>query len=278
MKIHILSDLHLGFAALELPRNDADVLVLAGDIGSPREALAWAAAQHKPVLYVPGNHEFYGSDLQTTLADLRRLSAGTDVAILHGTELQLAGVRFLGTTLWTDFCLYGGPPAQVAAMACARQRMRDFQRIRVCADSQRVFSPDDAAGLHHQESAWLAQAIARPFDGPTVVITHHAPSRRSIHPRFDGDWLNASFASDAEDLPGAGRVDLWIHGHTHDSFDYRLGPTRVICNPRGYVRKGVAENPLFAVDCMVDIHADAFHDHADGANSVNYAKPKKAET
>lgn len=255
MKIRILSDLHLGFAALELPRNDADLLVLAGDIARPREAIAWAATLDLPVLYVPGNHEFYGGDLQTTMADLRRLSQGTCVDVLQGTELHMAGVRFLGTTLWSDFRLFGTPSLYAAAMQEARQVMRDFQRIRVSPDSPRVFSPADAVGLFRRESAWLAQTISRPFDGPTVVITHHAPSRNSIHPRFDGALLNASFVSDAEYLLDAGRVDLWIHGHTHDSFDYRLGDTRVVCNPRGYVRGAVAENPHFDIDFMVDIDA-----------------------
>jgi predicted phosphodiesterase len=260
MKIQILSDLHLGFAALDMPLNDADLLVLAGDIASPREAVAWAAARGKPVLYVPGNHEFYGSDLQTTLAELRSLSIGTCVDILHGTELHVAGVRFLGTTLWSDFRLFGTPSLDAAAMREARQAMRDFQRIRVSPGAGRVFSPADAAALFRRESAWLAHSIARPFDGPTVVITHHAPSRRSIHPRFDGALLNASFVSDAEHLLDAGRVDLWIHGHTHDSFDYRIGETRVVCNPRGYVRAGVAENPRFDIDFRVDIAAHRVQD------------------
>jgi predicted phosphodiesterase len=260
MKIHILSDLHLGFSALDLPSNDADLLVLAGDIARPREAIAWASTLRKPVLYVPGNHEFYGSDLQTTIADLRRLAIGTCVDILHGTELHMAGVRFLGTTLWSDFRLFGTAALQAAAMREARSVMRDFQRIRLDPDSGRVFSPADAAGLFRRESAWLAQGIAHPFDGPTVVITHHAPSRMSIHPRYDGALLNASFVSDAEHLLDAGRVDLWIHGHTHDSFDYHLGKTRVVCNPRGYVRGGVAENPRFDVGFMVDIAAPGVQD------------------
>ncbi len=259
MKIRILSDLHLGFAALELPPSDADLLVLAGDIARPQDAIAWASMFDLPVLYVPGNHEYYGSDLQTTIAELRRFSQGTCVDVLQGTELHMAGVRFLGTTLWSDFRLFGTPLLNAAAMREARQVMRDFQRIRVGPDAQRIFSPADAVGLFRREAAWLAQTIAHPFDGPTVVITHHAPSRKSIHPRYDGALLNASFVSDAEYLLDAGRVDLWIHGHTHDSFDYRLGDTRVVCNPRGYVRGGVDENPQFDIDFMVDIDAHMVH-------------------
>ncbi len=253
MKIQILSDLHLGFAALALPRIDADLLVLAGDISRPREAIAWAAALDVPVLYVPGNHEYYGSDLQTTLAELRRLSAGTCVDVLQGGEEHMAGVRFLGTTLWTDYRLFAAPSLNDAAKREALHFMRDFQRIRIAPDSRRLFSPADAIELFYRESAWLAQAIAHPFDGPTVVVTHHAPSRKSIHPRFDGALLNAAFVSNAEYLLDAGRVDLWVHGHTHDSFDYQLGRTRVVCNPRGYVQGGVAENPRFDIGFTIDI-------------------------
>lgn len=257
MKINILSDLHLGFADLRPPGNDADVLVLAGDIGRPRQAVAWAARLNKPVLYVPGNHEFYGGDLTGTVDELRALCAGTCVDVLHGTEVHVAGVRFLGTTLWTDFRLFGSPSLQAAAMVEARRSMRDFQRIRCGPGAAPLLQPSDTLELFRRQSAWLKGAIARPFDGPTVVITHHAPSRRSIHPRYDGALLNACFVSDAQDLLDAGRVDLWIHGHTHDSFDYHLGATRVVCNPRGYVRDGVAENPAFDIDFTVDMDAGA---------------------
>lgn len=90
-----------------------------------------------------------------------------------------------------------------------------------------------------------------------MVITHHAPSRHSIHPRFGDSLLNACFVSDAAHLLGADRVSLWIHGHTHDSFDYRVNGTRVVCNPRGYARGGVNENPLFDPDFTVEVNAQS---------------------
>ena len=131
--------------------------------------------------------------------------------------------------------------------------MRDFSRIRVRSDAPDMFQPADAARLFAIQSGWLARSLARPFDGPTVIITHHAPSPRSIHPRFDGALLNACFVSNAEHLLAAGSADLWVHGHTHDSVDYLLGSTRVVCNPRGYMRNGVAENPCFDVDLLVEV-------------------------
>lgn len=255
MKINILSDLHLGFASMEPPCNDADVVILAGDIARPDMAAEWAIALDKPVLYVPGNHEFYGDSLDGALDKLRRLCAGSGVDVLDNSEVRINGVRFLGTTLWTDFRLFGSRNLAAAARQEALRCMRDFSRIRARSDAPDLFQPTDAARLFAVQSGWLAQALARPFAGPTVVITHHAPSPRSIHPRFDGALLNACFVSRAEYLFAAGPVDLWVHGHTHDSFDYQLGSTRIVCNPRGYMRNGVGENPRFDVDLTVEVVA-----------------------
>jgi len=245
MKLNILSDLHLGFGAFETPQNDADAVILAGDISRPREAAAWALRLGKPVLYVPGNHEFYDASIDDALTELKRLCAGTPVHVLDDEEIVLDGVRFLGTTLWTNFELLGHGAARSAAMEEARRRMRDFSAIRVGAPPSRAFTPEDAVRRFRRHAAWLHARLDVPHAGPTVVITHHAPSPRSIHPRFEGSSINACFVSDTHGLAGGERVQLWVHGHTHDSFDYDLEGTRVVCNPRGYSRGGVNENPCF---------------------------------
>ena len=253
MKLNILSDLHLGFGAMDWPVNDADLVVLAGDISRPREAVAWALRIDKPVIYVPGNHEFYGGSIDGVLDELGRLSQGTRVQVLDMGECVVGGVRFLGTTLWTDFELFDDPQQCVAARAEAQRLIRDFSRIRAREASPEPFTPADAAGLFARHAAWLEDRLAKAHAGPTVVITHHAPSRHSIHPRFAGSLLNACFVSDAQHLLRADRVSLWIHGHTHDSFDHRVNGTRVVCNPRGYTRQGVNENPLFDPDFIVKV-------------------------
>jgi len=253
MRLHILSDLHLGFGPMDRPCNDADVVVLAGDISRPREAIAWALRFDRPVVYVPGNHEYYGGSLDGRARELATLAAGTPVHLLDDRELVLGGVRFLGSTLWTDFGLFGTGEHRAAAVAEACRLMRDFSRILRADGDPTPFTPDDAAARFARHAAWLAARLAEPFDGPTVVVTHHAPSRRSIHPRFDGSLLNACFVSDAEALLGGGRAALWIHGHTHDSFDYEVDGTRVVCNPRGYAKGGVPENPRFDPDFVVDL-------------------------
>lgn len=242
MKLSVLSDLHLSLGALAKPQSDADVVILAGDIARPREAVAWASRFDKPVLYVPGNHEFYGGSIAGTVEELKHLSVGTHIRVLDNEEVILGGVRFLGTTLWTDFMLFGDGEKRTAAMHEAQRFMRDFSRIQI---GDAPFTPKASAALFAQHAAWLERRLDEPYAGPTVVITHHAPSAKSIHPRFVDSLLNACFVSDAERLIDASRVRLWIHGHTHDSFDYQVNGTRVLCNPRGYAKDGVNENPSF---------------------------------
>lgn len=220
--------------------------MLAGDIARPQAAIGWMAALGKPVLYVPGNHEFYGASLDATVAELKRLAAGTAVHVLDNEARVLGGVRFLGSTLWTDFRLFGDGHGRTAAMREAARFIRDFQRIE-------RFTPQHSAELFARNAAWLAQRLAEPFPGPTVVVTHHAPSPKSIHPRFAGSPLNACFVSDAERLVDGQRCVLWIHGHTHDSFDYLLNGARVLCNPRGYARNGVNENPVFEAGRVIEV-------------------------
>ena len=255
MKLNILSDLHLTVGGLERPSTDADVVILAGDIARPPQAAAWAQGFDRPVIYVLGNHEFYGGSLDGTCEELRQLCYGTNVHVLDQDELVIGNVRFLGATLWTDFKLYDDDEANAVARSQARQVVRDFSRIRISANGDRVFSPEDSTVLFEQQAQWLDDRLAQTQAGPTVVVTHHAPTRNSIHPRFAGSPLNPSFVSNAQDLMSKDRVQLWIHGHTHDSFDYVVNGTRVICNPRGYAREGVNENPLFDPNLIIEVSA-----------------------
>ena len=250
MKLHVLSDLHLSQGELPVPESDADLVVLAGDIARPARAIAWASRIAKPVLYVAGNHEFYGGSIEATSDELKRLCAGTRVRVLDGDELVVDGVRFLGATLWTDFMVLGEGEARAAAVAEAQRFMRDFSVVRMGGEP---FTPQASATLFARHAAWLEARLAEPHDGPTVVITHHAPSPKSVHPRFAGSPLNACFVSDAERLIDGRRAQLWIHGHTHDSFDYPVNGTRVLCNPRGYAKDGVNENPAFDARLTVEV-------------------------
>ncbi|HUF74458.1 MAG TPA: metallophosphoesterase [Gammaproteobacteria bacterium] len=230
MKLHILSDLHTEFADFGPPETDADAVILAGDIGVGLEGLRWAARHFpdRPIVYVPGNHEFYGHDIALTRS--LKSEAPRNISVLSDDRLVLDGVRFLGATLWTDFKLHGEAEAWFARQR-ARQSMNDFTNIR---HGERNFRPEDSVALHEASRAWLASELERAFDGPTVVITHHLPASRSIAKRYANDPLNPAFASSLEGLIEEHQPTLWVHGHTHQPFDYELFGTRVVCNPRGY--------------------------------------------
>ncbi|MEP7300426.1 MAG: metallophosphoesterase [Caldimonas sp.] len=251
MKLQVVSDLHLSVASFALPETAADVIVLAGDLARPAEACLWAQQLGKPVIYVAGNHEFYGGSIDGSVSVLREHCTATNVRFFEADERIIDGVRFLGTTLWTDFSIFDDGEQRSRAEDEAKAKIRDFSRIRADSSSDRLFSPADSAALFRKAAAWLEVKLEEPFDGPTVVVTHHAPSLKSIHPRFAGSLLNACFVSEAEYLLGDDRVALWIHGHTHDSFDYCVRGTRVICNPRGYARQGVNENAAFDAELVV---------------------------
>ena len=251
MRVHILSDLHLSVRAMPSSPVQADVTILAGDIGRPASAaMAWAAMLGRPVLYVPGNHEFYGGSIPEVRRALGRSAREHGIHLLDQDTRVIGGVRFVGTTLWTDFALFGAEREDLA-MAASAKVMRDFKVI--CNADGSMFTPVDSCALFAGQYAWLASILAEPFHGPTVVVTHHAPTPRSVHPRFADSLVSAAFASDCTALMG--QATLWVHGHTHDSFDYTMKATRVVCNPRGYCPEGVIENPQFNPCLCVDVDA-----------------------
>lgn len=274
MKALILSDLHLEFARFEAaPNLDFDVVILAGDIHSPaKHAVQWAADtfRDKPVVYVMGNHEYYDGRLDTTLAEARRAADGSNVQVLDGDELVIDGVRFLGATLWTDFELAietpEGPISDVSrAMRVASNLLNDYALIRTADESAgpgtwrfkqgRKLQAADTLRIHQAQRAWLREKLSEPFSGPTVVVTHHAPHRGSLSARYADDWASGAFVTE---LPDAffGVPLLWVHGHTHQSFDYRLRTCRVVCNPRGYVNwSGKTENNAFDPALVIDVPA-----------------------
>jgi Icc-related predicted phosphoesterase len=247
MKLHVLSDLHLEFADFAPPATGADVVVLAGDIGVGMAGLEWAARRFadRPVVYVPGNHEFYDHDI--ALVDELETAAPENVHLLNDGAVELDGVRFLGCTLWTDFKLYGEGEAWFARQR-ARQSLHDFDTIR---NRGRRLTPEDTVALHERSRAWLARELARAFDGPTVVVTHFLPAAPSIARQFANDPLNPAFASRLEHVIEKYRPALWIHGHTHVPCDYELFGTRVVCNPRGYPSETIGEG--FSPGLVVEV-------------------------
>lgn len=251
MKLHILSDLHNEFLPFRPSGLDMDVVVLAGDIHKHANGVAWArgAWPDKEIIYVPGNHEFYGAQRLEIAAKLRIAAKECDVHLLDNSAVEIGGVRFLGATLWTDFELFGKNETDRAwCMHAGGQGLSDF---RVIHEGHRHFSPMDSVELHKHSLRWLKEKLDEPFAGKTVVVTHHLPAWKSVADRFIEEPSSACFASDLAYL--FGKMDLWVHGHTHDSFDYELDGTRVICNPRGYATKNSIENNKFDSNMIVEI-------------------------
>jgi len=253
MRIALISDIHLSVGHMALPEPAADVLVIAGDVGRPGRAMEWACASRLPTIYVAGNHEFYGSDIAGTYEALRRHAGESAVHVLERSEWQYQGVRFLGCTLWSDYRLFASVESRERGLAEATRFVRDFSAIRVAADFDGFFTPALSQLLFAQSVAWLEDCFARPHLGPTVVVTHFAPTPQSISPRFRDSPINASFVSDLTEKILRWRPALWLHGHTHDSFDYRVGATRVVCNARGYAKDGRSENARFDPQLVLEV-------------------------
>jgi len=250
-RFRVFSDLHLEFSDWVPPRGPAEAVLLAGDIGVGTRGIEWARRRFadKPIIYVAGNHEFYGAKLPGALDVLREAARRWDVDFLDGDSCVVGGTRFLGATLWTDYALYGSEPEELdRAMADAVEEMNDFRMIKWADGSW--LTPEQVREVHLAKAQWLAEALAQPFSGPTVVITHHLPHRLSIHPKFVGTRYNPCFASDLDHLVRA-PVALWVHGHTHESIDYTVNGTRVFCNPRGYTPSHL--NPNFDLGLVIEI-------------------------
>lgn len=241
MKIHLISDIHLELLDYtpnwEAPEG-TDVIVLAGDIHTGISGVEWAAEQfpHIPVVYVAGNHEYYGKTLESLNHNLKAAAANTNnVVFLDGDETEINGVRFVGCTLWTDFALYG--KVDEASMQ-AKQLINDFNHInmRLINGNLWRFEPHHWIELNKKHANFLMQKLLDEKDEKkkTVVVTHHLPSESSVAERFKNNFMNPAFASNYNVIIEDSEVDLWLHGHTHDSCDYVMGKTRVVCNPGGY--------------------------------------------
>ncbi len=263
MKIALYSDLHLEFlSSVEtFPefKTDADVVVLAGDIGAGDEGVKWAKREfEQPVVIIAGNHEHYGRNLRQTLRVCYKAAEGSHVHFLEDDEVVIDGVRFLGCTLWTDLDLWGEDERERCAVYADRY-INDFRVIKYGIDEHnlmdRKLTPMRMRDIHLESRAWLGHEFDNGFDGKTVVISHHLPSIKSVAERFLTDerdsLITAAFASRLDAEIEKWQPDLWLHGHTHDSCDYRIGRTRVVCNPRGYPR-GRSENPRFDAGMVLE--------------------------
>jgi Icc-related predicted phosphoesterase len=267
MKIAICSDLHLEFGTISLENTEnADVLILSGDICVAKDLMnkdnndildrfgrseAWhtffqeCSDRFPHVLYVMGNHEHYHGDFLNTIGDLRsRLNYLRNLHILDKEQIAIRDTIFIGGTLWTDM-----NNQDSITLLHMKGMMNDFRcvkngnRVTIFKDEdgkfhkrESRFTPEDTVEDHKEMLAYIRMMVEGKWDQKFVVVGHHAPSKLSTHPRYQKEEImNGGYSSDlSEFIMDHPQIKLWTHGHTHEEFDYMIGSTRIVCNPRGY--------------------------------------------
>ncbi len=239
MKIQYLSDLHLETCPFEYEDCGADVVILAGDIHIGKRGVEWALEMIKdrPVIYVLGNHEYYKNSYPELSIELKTISKETNAHVLERDAITIDGVRFLGCSLWTDFRLFANPES---AKELAGSCMYDYQQIKV-VEQMRKLTPDDTALDFLMCKNWLEYELKKQSNVKTVVVTHHGPSIGSVAKRYLDNELTPAFVSNLESLIMEYEPRFWVHGHVHNTANYRIGNTTVLTNPRGYSSENAEE-------------------------------------
>ena len=280
VNIQLLSDLHLESNPHYQPQAvpGADMLVLAGDIGSyqsgslltslgvadfglarfsPLSVAEGGAGWPTPVLFVPGNHEYDGLDFAHAQARLQDACQRLGLVWLERQSVVISGVRFIGCTLWTDFDALAPAVDSETGSLTTQLKLREkafraanfyLRKNHFLRNGQPMLA-EEVRELGLLSQAWLRAALAQPFSGPTVVVTHFAPSLLSADPRYGITPGTAGFCNALDDLLPL--ADVWLHGHLHCQNDYRKHGCRVVANPLGYARKG--EQAAFQSSLLVTV-------------------------
>lgn len=252
MRVWIISDLHTEFRPYRPPHPlpDADVCVVAGDAGTKGPArsieLLKPLARELPVIMVAGNHEHYGASVVEGLAEAREAAVDAGVHFLENDLVVIGGVTFVGATLWTDLALHS---RQATSMYEVGQSMNDYKKIKLSKKPFRRMSTYASVRMHLESRGFLERTLARRTGGRVVVVTHHAPSARSLPQTFLEDDAAPAYASALDDMIIEHQPDIWFHGHVHASCDYFIGSTRIVSNPRGYP----GEETGFQPDLVVEV-------------------------
>ena len=267
MKIALASDLHLEFGTISLENTEnADVLILSGDILVEKELLERdvyeirfddkssrihkffeeCSSRFSAVIYIAGNHEHYHGDFAVTLGNIRsRLSYLPNVHVLDKQAMKIADVTFIGGTLWTDM-----NKEDPNTLYRIRSYMNDYRIIQNSSNvvhfrnedgkshtRAAMFMPEDSVKDHKAMLKFIAEVVDGNADGKFVIVGHHSPSKLSTKPQYEKDvMVNGAYSSDlSEFILDRPQIKMWTHGHTHHEFDYMIGSTRIVCNPRGYI-------------------------------------------
>ncbi len=264
MKLQILSDLHIDSYARQshpighIPKTDADIVLVAGDTANSDSGMPWLQQQatrlQVPLITVAGNHEYFGEDVlhfDHKLATWDNYNAANNqgVRVLQCQHIDIGEIRILGCTLWTDYQYQ----ADEDTMEVAKRFMRDYKQIYA---GDELFSPEVSMQIHSQQRQWLRQALitAQKLGKTSVVMSHHSISPLSVSKKYATLPSNAAFVSDLSGwMSEPWAPKLWVHGHTHEAFDYSIDKTRVIVNPRAYPNEISSTAIEFAWDKVIEI-------------------------
>ncbi|HDY84528.1 hypothetical protein LCGC14_0997380 [marine sediment metagenome] len=226
-----LPDLHIGDQKI-------DVIVLAGDIDTQGFGAHWAVRQSElfnvPVIYVLGNHEFYdASEEVSALEQIREITHSTNVHVLDCESVVIKGCRFIGATMWTDFNLLGAHK-KARVLQQVLWNMNDFEQIALYAHDNRKVTPNDMMQWFKHSISYIKTELEQPFDGKTIVVTHHAPSALCMPAGYEYDLLSAAYANNLDELIEQLGPNAWFYGHIHHAKSQRIGRTLVMNHPAGY--------------------------------------------
>jgi len=252
MRLHILSDLHQEFGEIDVPAVACDCVILAGDVSTRHNGLRWIQKRFPdvPVIYICGNHEFYGDKLPKLTDRLREEARGTNIHFLENESVTIGGYHFFGCTLWTDMALMGD---WLAGAGEALLTMNDYKRVRNSALNYKRLSPRDTRSIHLSSLESMRHFFTKHEASRSVIVTHHAPSMLSLPEARRTELISCAYTSHLDGFILEHQPRLWIHGHIHHSNDYHIGRTRVLANPRAYPD---GPNPGFVPDLAVDLSVD----------------------
>jgi predicted phosphodiesterase len=254
MKVQVFSDAHVDFPGSRgLPPlvPGAQLVIAAGDtcegLVNALKELRRAYPAPAEIVAVAGNHEFYGAAWAEEIETGIRIARELNIHFLENDVVILGSLRIVGATLWTDYDLFG-ERLREAAMVTARDIMRDHRRIKWQKSPWLRFRPIEAGGVHIWSREFIVQTLSMPHDGPTLVVTHHAPCFEAIPCDARDDLISAAYASNLYSIIDRFQPDYWISGHTHVSMDLQRGRTRLISNPVGYAGENASYDPRFCLE------------------------------
>ncbi|SHJ16085.1 Calcineurin-like phosphoesterase superfamily domain-containing protein [Malonomonas rubra DSM 5091] len=242
MKIFPIADMHIEshWQQLATYRGKADVIIAAGDIHTKTDGPAELRRifGSREIIYIAGNHEYYGSVLKDEDERLRTACERKGIHFLQCDAVEIKGVTFVGCTFWTDFNLFG-EEKEAQARFQVGQYLNDYRLIRQSQNNHRRLSTLQALKIHEQHKAWLVEQFEIYRGKPLVVVSHHGPSAKCIHPDYTEDLLSAGFASDLDDLILQSGARYWICGHSHVGQHFKVGETEVWQNCKGYAKERI---------------------------------------